>query len=128
MCDIKIAYELLSNDLFYISFRFYATNEDMPILYDADLQHLGNSTIHATLSISQAGYQDVGIYECYARILSVDTFMMNQPPSDDLDVYTVARNITLNITTSGMCCVVKTACVHVKGNYKPCICIHPAQT
>ena len=99
-CDIKVEDLLLEYKLFSISFRFYATSETVSILYDADLQQFGNGTVRATLNISQAGYKDEGIYECYVQTLPVDNFLIS--PTDHFDFYIDARNTTLNVTASGM--------------------------
>ncbi|XP_065882339.1 contactin-6-like isoform X1 [Dysidea avara] len=97
-CDIKVEDLLLEYKLFSISFCFYATSETVSILYDADLQQFGNGTVRATLNISQAGYKDEGIYECYVQTLPVDNFLIS--PTDHFDFYIDARNTTLNVTAS----------------------------
>jgi len=100
-CDVKVEEMLLNSELFSISFNFYP-NEDVSgsILYEANLKHFDNGTIRATLNVSQAGYQDAGIYECYVRTLPVDNFIIS--PTDDFDFFVDARNTTLNVTVPGM--------------------------
>ena len=105
-CDIKVEDLLLEYELFSISFHFYAKEEVAEFLsYNPNLQFFDNGTIRATLNISQAGYQDEGIYECYVRTLPVENFLIS--PTDHFDFYIDARNTSLNVTASGMCNVLE---------------------
>ena len=100
-CDVKVEEMLLYFELFSISFNFYPIEEvSVSILYEANLKHFENNTIRATLNVSQAGYQDAGIYQCYVRTLPVDNFLIS--PTDDFDFFVDARNTTLNVTEPGM--------------------------
>lgn len=121
-CDIEIENVLLNYNLFSVSFHYYATDENMPILYNADLQNLDNRTIRATLNKSRAGYQDAGIYECYVRTLSVDGLLIG--PTDNFDFYADARNTSLKVTPPGMslfsswrCFVCKSGCLPLQSAY-----------
>ena len=99
-CDVKVEEMLLNSELFSILFNFYPIEEvSVSILYEANLKHFENNTIRATLNVSQAGYQDAGIYQCYVWTLPVDNFIIS--PTDDFDFFVDARNTTLNVTAPG---------------------------